>query len=54
MKIMSTQQKARALMVRNYQIIKNRQQSMLERTAAEIGLDIIQSNSNNLQGTSNK
>jgi|GEM_PF-2492484 len=36
---MSTQQQARALMVRNHHIIKNRQQSMLERTASEIGLE---------------
>ncbi|WP_414585555.1 hypothetical protein [Scytonema sp. PCC 10023] len=35
---MSTQEKARALMMRHYQIIKNRQQSMLERTGEEIGL----------------
>lgn len=43
---MSTQQQARALMVRNHQIAKNRQQSMLERTAAEIGMDILQPGSN--------
>jgi hypothetical protein len=36
---MSTQQQARALMMRHHQFIKNRQQSMLERAAAEIGLD---------------
>ncbi|WP_017318176.1 hypothetical protein [Mastigocladopsis repens] len=35
---MSTQEKARALMMRHYQVIKNRQQSMLERTGEEIGL----------------
>ncbi|MBR8838180.1 MAG: hypothetical protein DSM106950_30305 [Stigonema ocellatum SAG 48.90 = DSM 106950] len=35
---MSTQEKARALMMRHYQLIKNRQQSMLERTGKEVGL----------------
>lgn len=39
---MSTQQQARALMMRHHQTIKNRQQSMLNRTAAEIGLDVDQ------------
>ena len=36
---MSTQQQARALMMRHHQMIKNRQQSMLGRAASEIGLD---------------
>jgi hypothetical protein len=36
---MSTQQQARALMMRHHQTIKNRQQSMLNRTAAEIGME---------------
>jgi hypothetical protein len=35
---MSTQEKARALMMRHYQLVKNRQQSMLERVGEEIGL----------------
>ncbi|AKG24226.1 hypothetical protein [Calothrix sp. 336/3] len=35
---MSTQEQARALMMRHYQLIKNRQQSMLERTGEELGL----------------
>jgi hypothetical protein len=35
---MSTQDQARALMVRHHQIIKNRQQSMLARSAAEVGM----------------
>ncbi len=35
---MSTQDKARALMQRHYQLIKNRQQSMLERCAEELHL----------------
>ncbi|MEA5509549.1 hypothetical protein VB715_07215 [Crocosphaera sp. UHCC 0190] len=37
---MSTQQQARALMMRHHQMIKNRQQSMLERAASEIGVDV--------------
>ncbi len=37
---MSTQEQARALMMRHHHLIKNRQQSMLERTAAEVGLDV--------------
>ncbi len=35
---MSTQEKARALMTRHYQLIKNRQQSMLERVGEELHL----------------
>lgn len=37
---MNTQNQARALMMRHHQMIKNRQQSMLGRTAIEIGMDI--------------
>ncbi|HAA28171.1 MAG TPA: hypothetical protein DCE56_11460 [Cyanobacteria bacterium UBA8553] len=37
---MSTQEQARALMMRHYHHVKNRQQSMLGRAAAEVGLDI--------------
>lgn len=37
---MSTQEQARALMMRHHHHVKNRQQSMLGRTAAEVGLDI--------------
>lgn len=37
---MSTQEQARALMMRHHHLIKNRQQSMLGRTAAEVGLPI--------------
>ncbi|ERN41309.1 hypothetical protein KR51_00021100 [Rubidibacter lacunae KORDI 51-2] len=36
---MSAQEQARALMMRHHNAIKNRQQSMLGRAAAEIGLD---------------
>lgn len=36
---MSTQEQARALMMRHHHIIKNRQQSMLNRAAAEVGLE---------------
>ena len=35
---MSTQERARALMMRHYQLIKNRQQSMLERVSEELHL----------------
>jgi hypothetical protein len=37
---MSTQQQARALMMRHHKMIKNRQQSLLERTAEEIGVEV--------------
>ncbi len=36
---MDTQQQARALMMRHHQMVKNRQQSLLNRVASEIGLD---------------
>jgi hypothetical protein len=35
---MSTEQQARALMMRHHHIIKNRQQSMLSRAAVEVGM----------------
>jgi hypothetical protein len=35
---MSAQEQARALMMRHHHLIKNRQQSMLSRSAAEVGL----------------
>lgn len=35
---MSVQDQARALMVRHHHMIKNRQQTMLSRTAAELGI----------------
>lgn len=35
---MSTQDRARALMMRHHQMVKNRQQSMLSRASAELGL----------------
>jgi hypothetical protein len=37
---MSTQEQARALMMRHHHLIKNRQQSMLGRAAAEVGLEV--------------
>lgn len=37
---MRTENQARALMARHHHLIKNRQQSMLGRTAAELGIDI--------------
>ncbi|MEG4941191.1 hypothetical protein [Microcoleus sp. F4-D5] len=36
---MSTQEQARSLMMRHQHLVKNRQQSLLSRTAAEVGLD---------------
>ncbi|MGE5657187.1 MAG: hypothetical protein ACM37W_11300 [Actinomycetota bacterium] len=36
---MSTEQQARALMMRHHQMVKNRQQSLLNRAAAEVGLE---------------
>jgi hypothetical protein len=36
---MSTRDQARALMMRHHHQVKNRQQSMLSRSAEEIGLD---------------
>ena len=35
---MSTQDQARALMVRHQHLLKNREQSMLSRAAAEVGM----------------
>lgn len=40
---MKTQEQARTLMMRTSQTQKNRQKSMLERAAAEIGLDELNS-----------
>jgi hypothetical protein len=37
---MSTQEQARALMMRHQQVIKNRQQSMLGRAAVEVGMPL--------------
>jgi hypothetical protein len=37
---MNTQNQARAMMMRHSQNIRNRQQSMLDRTASELGLDL--------------
>lgn len=37
---MDTENQARALMMRHHHAIKNRQQSMLGRAAAEIGMEI--------------
>jgi hypothetical protein len=35
---MSTQERARALMIRHHHMIKNRQQCMLSRAASEVGM----------------
>ena len=37
---MSVQQQARALMSRHHQLIRNREQSILLRTVAELGVDV--------------
>jgi hypothetical protein len=37
---MSTQDQARSLMMRHSHLVKNRQQSMLSRSAAEVGVDV--------------
>ena len=37
---MSAQEQARALMMRHHHLIKNRQQAMLGRAAAEVGLSV--------------
>ncbi|MFB2898700.1 hypothetical protein ACE1CI_37780 [Aerosakkonemataceae cyanobacterium BLCC-F50] len=37
---MSAQEQARSLMMRHHHLIKNRQQSMLGRAAAEMGLSV--------------
>jgi hypothetical protein len=51
---MSTEQQARALMIRHHQMVKNRQQSMLGRSAAEIGMETeIGEYSGNTQGKPN-
>ena len=47
---MSTQQQARALMMRHHQMVKNRQQSMLERAASEIGVVVEDDYWSNIQG----
>lgn len=48
---MSTQDRARALMSRRYQMVKNRQQSILGRTAQELGMsDEISNYWNPVQG----
>ncbi len=47
---MSTQQQARSLMMRHHQMVKNRQQSMLGRVAAEIGVDVEQDYWTTIQG----
>jgi hypothetical protein len=46
---MSTQEQARALMMRHHHLIKNRQQSMLNRAAAEVGLEEVDYG-NHIQG----
>ncbi|MGK7899830.1 MAG: hypothetical protein AB4352_00175 [Hormoscilla sp.] len=48
---MSTQEQARALMMRHHHLVKNRQQSMLGRSAMEVGLPAEAANYwNHIQG----
>jgi hypothetical protein len=47
---MSTQDQARALMMRHHQTVKNRQRSMLNRAAAEMGLMADDEYANRIQG----
>jgi hypothetical protein len=49
-KIMNMDQQARALLQRHHQLIKNRQQSMLERAAEEIGVDVDSNYRGTIQG----
>lgn len=45
---MSTENQARALMNRHAHLVKNRQQSLLNRAASEFGMEVGE-NSNNVQ-----
>jgi hypothetical protein len=48
---MSTEDQARALMMRHHQLIKQREQSMLTRTVAEVGMPAEAANFwNHIQG----
>ena len=50
---MSAQSQARSLMNRHHHLIKHRQQSLLRRTAAEIGVEVDQDYWANIQGKPN-
>lgn len=50
---MSAEQKARALMNSRHHRVKHRQQSMLNRAAAEIGVDVDNQYWSNIQGKPN-
>ncbi len=50
---MSANEQARALMMRHHHLVKNRQQAMLGRAAAEVGLPIDGDNLSNTQGKPN-
>ncbi|HHP7230249.1 MAG TPA: hypothetical protein ACFCUY_05245 [Xenococcaceae cyanobacterium] len=47
---MSAQSQARSLMNRHHHLVKNRQQSLLHRTAAEIGVEVDKDYWANIQG----
>jgi hypothetical protein len=48
--MMNTEEQARALLQRHHQMIKNRQQSLLERAAEEIGVDVDKEYRGTIQG----
>ncbi|MCL1464310.1 hypothetical protein [Argonema galeatum] len=50
---MSANEQARALMLRHHHLVKNRQQAMLGRAAAEVGLPIDGDDLSNTQGKPN-
>ncbi len=50
---MSAQSQARSLMSRHHHLIKHRQQSLLHRTAAEIGVEVDKDYWANIQGKPN-
>jgi hypothetical protein len=47
---MDTNNQARALMMRHHHVIKNRQQSLLSRASAEIGVEFDSEYSGGIQG----
>ena len=47
---MSIQTKARSLMMRHHKMVMNREQSMLARTAAEIGVNVDPKYHSHIQG----
>ena len=48
--MLSTNDRARVLMTRHHHFVKNRQQSMLNRSAAEVGIDQVGDYHSHIQG----